>query len=171
MMGKKIQRVLQAKKLRLEALVADGNKIIDEMQPEIKAEIRRICVKLGLEEILKGKPRAASAANARLLPNEYALLRAFHQIVVLRAENEYQLKEIELLLSPGIKGRPTQSDPQILAALKEWKDSGRKKSLRYLASKHCGKNDPVTRTRFLERLKKATRKERLATAPNPQKGK
>lgn len=169
-MGAKALRYLEEKKRRLELQMVATAKLIDEMPPSIKAEMRRASTKLGIRDILEGK--ADRSQVAQLTVTDYQLLVAFFETIRVRAEAEYELAEIESVLRPGrAKGsrnkQPKAADPAIAPALLEWEtyilsnpESSERTVARRLAFRHCPMKTKEARDKFADRLRSARRNSR-----------
>jgi hypothetical protein len=156
----KIQRHLERKKSRLESRIASAGKLINEMPPAVKAELRRIVKTL----------REGKVEFDRLTVTEFRLLNALDEAIRDMAEAEYELAEIQSALRPGrAKGirnkQPKALDTTIAAALSEWETyflSNPEKSERAIAQKlafkHCLVKTKDARGVFAERLRSARRR-------------
>lgn len=172
MKSTKSQRSLKEKKRHLESRIAGAQKVLDEMRPEIKEELRRICLKLGISDILEGKRGFEEADKAPLTLDEHRLLRVFYDTIYAEAQDSYELRWVESLLSPQKKGRtpgsrnkqPKAPDPAIAPALVEWETYvssnpglSERTIARRLAFKHCPVKTEGARVRFADRLRSARR--------------
>jgi hypothetical protein len=170
-MGAKALRYLEEKKRRLELQMVAAAKLIDEMPPSIKAELRRASTKLGIRDILEGNAKFDRARVSQLTVTEYQLLRAFYETIRVKAEAEYELAEIESALHPQpgrAKGsrnkQPKPPDPAIAPALLEWETYvlsnprlSERTIARRLAFRHCPVKTTEARDRFADRLRSARR--------------
>jgi len=160
MKSTKAGKKLEQKKRVLEEQFTDLKKQTEEMHLQIEKAPRET-IEVPTLEIVNGKD-VQGTQKVVVTHADQRLLRDYDDAMRTLFHIEYQIREIEFLLSPP-KGRPKGrrneqpklADPTMLAALEDWKNSPEPKpGSRKLAFRHCKVKTEEGRKRWMYRFKK-----------------
>jgi hypothetical protein len=101
--SKKVDHFLKRKAAQLRTRIDAADKLVDEMPPAVREELKRLFVKAGISVTIGARGEAKLTFRRNRIDFtaiEKNLIRSFYQTFLWQAEDQVQLEENEFLLSP-----------------------------------------------------------------------